>query len=105
MPDDREFRVALAGSLPDEDASGWDNDEYAAQLDDDRPRTRYAIIAYNVHSVKEITGNGKRIITLQITRIEPVPDDDEDEFAQTLNDYTEDRTGQATLFPPGDSHG
>jgi hypothetical protein len=97
MSDEGGYKVALAGTLPTEQASGWADEGFAETLDRDRVRTRYALVAYNVASAKEVTATGKKILTVQLQRIEPVPDDDADEFASTLSNYFEDRTGQTML--------
>lgn len=99
--DDRAYKIALSGALPNDDINGWDNDDLAEDLNADRSKVRYAVISYTVHSTKEMTASGKKILTIQLHRIEPVPDDDADEFAQTMVDYYEERTGQTSLFPPG----
>jgi len=102
MNDDRIFKVALSGSLPNDDVNGWDNDDFAEELNNERSKGRYAVVYYNVHSTKDITATGKKILTIQLHRVEPVPDEDVDEFAQTMTDYFEQRTGITSLFEPLD---
>lgn len=100
MSDDREYKIALAGSLPSEQANGWDDDDFAAILDGNRARMRYARVAYSVMSSKEVTATGKRILTVQLHRIEPVPDAKSSDEEQAILELFTERTGQATLPMP-----
>lgn len=97
MTDDNGFKVALAGTLPSEQANGWADEEFAEKLDQNRAATRYALVAYSVMHAKEVTATGKKILTIQLQRIEPIPAEDEAEMASTLSNYFEDRTGQTML--------
>lgn len=94
----RDYKIALAGSLPGEQANGWDDDDFAAVLDGNRAKVRYARIAYNVLHSKEVTATGKRILTIQLQRIEPVSDEKAADDEQDLTEMFTARTGQATLF-------
>lgn len=96
--DERDYKIALAGSLPGEQANGWDDDAIKASLDGDRARIRYARVAYNVMSAKEMTASGKRVLTIQLHRIEPVSDDLSEAEGRELVRMFEQRTGQTTLF-------
>lgn len=102
MADDREYKIALAGTMPAEQANGWDDDDFAATLDGNRAKVRYARIAYSVASAKEVTDTGKRILTVRLQRIEPIPDEQAASEERELVNMYERRTGQATLFPPRD---
>lgn len=103
MPDEgRDYKIALAGTLPGDHANGWDDDDFAATLDGNRAKTRYARVAYSVMHSKEVTATGKRILTIQLQRIEPVPDEAAESDEQMLMHLFERRTGQSTLFPPRD---
>lgn len=95
--DERDYRVALAGTMPGEQANGWDDDDFLAQLDGNRSRIRYARVAYRVMHKKEITDSGRKILTIQLVQIEPTDDEDD---ARKISDLYEARTGQATLFSP-----
>lgn len=94
---EQDYRIALAGTLPDDQHNGWV--DIAADLDDDRETVRYARVAFNVQKVTEVTATGRRIVVVQLLRIEPTENDNE---ARELADLFEQRTGQATLFREGD---
>ena len=98
MSDDREYKIALSGALPGVDSNGWDDDDFAAVLDGNRAKTRYARVAYSVASSKEVTATGKRILTVQLLRIEPVPDEKMADEETALTEMHTVRTGQAPLF-------
>lgn len=98
--ENREYRIALAGTLPGEQANGWDDDDFAAVLDGNRAKVRYAHVAYNVQSAKEVTATGKRIITVQLLRIEPTPEESAGEDERMLAEMFTARTGQAMLDIP-----
>lgn len=95
-----DYRIALAGTLPGEQANGWDGQ--AEDLDADRARVRYALVAYNVASLKEVTATGKKVLTVQLLRIEPCSDEEDEGLVSTmLRERFEARTGQTTLFADG----
>lgn len=96
----QDFRIALAGTLPGEQANGWDDDTLKADLYRNRAKVRYARVAYNVASSKEITSTGKRILTIQLVRIEPVGESLDSLEEAELMHFFEQRTGQATLLAP-----
>lgn len=97
--DDDRYRIALSAVLPGDQANGWE--DMAEELDGDRAKIRYARIAYTVQKVSEVTATGKRIVAMQLVRIEPVNDaDNARDDEQMLMHLFEERTGQATLFPP-----
>jgi hypothetical protein len=96
----QEYRIALAGSLPAEQANGWDDETLKEELFQNRARVRYARVAYSVLHSKEVTATGKRVLTIVLQRIEPTPDGQADSDERELLHLFERRTGQATLFPP-----
>jgi hypothetical protein len=100
MTDDgeREYRIALAGSLPGDQANGWDTAELKTQLDANRAKVRYALVAYNVLHTREVTDTGKRVLTIRLQAVEPVPDSDADGVRDHLQELYTERTGQASLF-------
>lgn len=100
--EDSDYRIALAGSLPAEQANGWDDPDLAEDLFQNRAKVRYARIAYTVLHYREVTATGKRIITIALNRIEPVPDEHAAAEAREINTLYEARTGQATLFTQAD---
>lgn len=99
MDGDQEYRVALSGSLPPEQANGWDDEALKEDLYGDRSRIRYARVAYNVLHHREMTATGKRVLTLSLVRVEPVPDGQAAAEEAALLELFEERTGQAPLFP------
>lgn len=99
----QEFKIALAGSMPGELANGWDDDNLKDDLYKDRARVRYARVAYNVASAKEVTATGKRILTIGLVRVEPTDDDDAAVEEAEIIRLFEARTGQATLWQNSDT--
>lgn len=102
---DREYKIVLSGVLPPDDMNGWDNPALARMFDADRKQVRYALVAYNVHSGKEITETGDRILTVRLRGVEPVTDPAQaDSVEQDMQTMFETRTGKVTLFgPPTDN--
>lgn len=98
--DDRAFKVTLSSGMPKGPENGWDDEDFAEELDGDRALTRYARVAYNVKSMREVTATGQKILAIQLLRIEPTPDSMRNDDEQAVLDFFEHRTGQATLFPP-----
>lgn len=94
----QEYRIALAGSLPGEGANGWDDDLLKESLFQDRARIRYARIAYNVLHAREVTATGKRVLTLGIARVEPIPEAMSTVEERQMLQLFETRTGQGSLF-------
>jgi hypothetical protein len=100
----REYKIALAGTLPGEQGNGWDDDTLKAELDRDRSRVRYARVAYTVLHTREVTATGKRVLTIQLVRVEPTPDELASIEERQLLDMFERRTGQTTLFAMQDAN-
>jgi hypothetical protein len=97
---EQDYKIALAGTLPGEQSNGWE--DLADDLHRDRARVRYARIAYNVQSSKEVTATGKKILTIQLLRIEPTDNNLADIDEMELRRMFEARTGQATLLADRD---
>lgn len=100
--EERAYKVALAGSLPDEQQNGWDSDEFAEKLDKNRAELRYAMVSYNVLHLREVTDSGKKIVTVRIRGIEPVEEAHQAHFVKTqMGTLRQARTGQAALIDEG----
>lgn len=100
--DERRYKVALAGSLPDEQQNGWDSDDFAELLDGNRAEVRFAMVSYNVLHVREVTDTGKKIVTIRVRGIEPVEETHQAHFVRTqMGELRQTRTGQAALIDAG----
>ena len=100
--------LALAGTLPDEDANGLLAivDELVSGSYEERGRLRYAVVAFNVHSVKDVTTTRNKVAVVQFQRIEvALTDDDRRAIEALILKRYQQRTGhlpQATLTSADD---